>query len=124
MRSNRAAQLRIPPPSVVDAPEAEDYSQRMIRPVASGRVKPTTHRSTDRRGTFIERLSRQLEGERCSLVRAEFGREATRGVWILTLELPNQHVVTLRAPVAANADPLAPKVCDDIAARVIAHLSK
>jgi hypothetical protein len=73
---------------------------------------------------FLDRLSNLLRAREYTLVRAEFGREATRAVWMLTIQLPNQHVLTLRAPLEPSEEPFSPKVCEDIAKRVIAHLAK
>lgn len=88
---------------------------------ASASVAPA---ASDARATFLERLSQRLREKSYSLVSGEFGREAKLGVWVLTVRLANQHVQTVRAPVAPKDDPFAPEVCDDIARRVIAFLSK
>ncbi len=78
----------------------------------------------DQRAGFVDRLSNRLRARGIELVGAEFGREAAQGVWMLTLQLPNSHILTVRAPLekADADDPFAPAVSDSIAARVLRHL--
>lgn len=128
MRSDRAPQHRLLSPSEpsVDGALAQAYSRNMKRSVV-GSARRASRPPVDARAAFLARLSRRLSDSSYALLRCELGREsagAKRGVWMLTLELPNQNVLTLRAPLAADQDPFAADVCDDIAGRVIAHLSK
>jgi hypothetical protein len=76
--------------------------------------------SADLRTAFLARLEERLAQKGISLLASELGREEDLPVWLLTLELPNKHVLSVRARVAEGA-PLSLEVAEDIAARVIKH---
>jgi hypothetical protein len=69
----------------------------------------------------VQRLRDQLTARGVALVAAELGRTGEQGLWVLTLQLPNQHVITVHAPVEPSFDPLALEVADHIALRVLQH---
>lgn len=103
----------------------------MSRKTAAASASPISTRpistrppTSDLRAAFLDRLGNRLRARSFGLVTGEFGRERANAVWMLTVQLPNQHVLTLRAPVESGADPFAPEVCDGIAKRVIAFLAK
>jgi hypothetical protein len=79
--------------------------------------------SADRRAIFTQRLREQLQLRNIELLAANLGRDAQRAIWVLTLRLPNQHVLTLHAPVDPKHDPLAPELAFDVAARAIAFVT-
>jgi hypothetical protein len=74
--------------------------------------------SSDRRSSFIGRLRQRLSVRGISLITADFGRVDQVPTWILTLQLPNQHVATLHAPVEHGADAFSNETCDQIVERV------
>jgi len=78
--------------------------------------------SADRRTVFIQNLRTQLQRSKAELLAANLGRNALQAIWVLTLRLPNQHILTLRAPIDPKQDPLAPELASDIAARVTAFM--
>ena len=77
--------------------------------------------SADRRSTFIANLRERLRLRGIELISAELGRIVEKQAWVLTLQLPNQHVTTVHAPVDPPRDPLADDVCEEIATRVVQH---
>lgn len=90
--------------------------------IRTSSVRPTAF---DRRAGFLDLLSNRLRARSLALVSAEFGRQANHPLWMLTLELPNQHVITVQAQLDDNVeDPFAPAVCEDVARRLIKHFAK
>ena len=75
--------------------------------------------NVDRRAAFLRRLEDTLGTKGVSLLASELGREAAQAVWLLTVQLPNQAVLSVRAAVLAGQDPLDPELGADIALRVI-----
>lgn len=85
-------------------------------------VAATMSRPVDPQSSFSARLRERLAARSVGLVAATFGRLNGMPTWVLTLELPNQHVMAVHAPVEAGQDPFAREVSDDIAVRVFQHL--
>jgi hypothetical protein len=77
---------------------------------------------TDPRNTFVMRLRDRLATRGVGLVAAELGRHNGEPTWVLTLQLPNQHVVGVHAPVERGLDPFAIEESDAIAVRVFQRL--
>lgn len=73
------------------------------------------------RQRFLHQLSEVLGTREIAVLDAELGTERDRPLWLLTLQLPNQQVIAVRARVDNDVDPVAVETCEDIAARVIRH---
>lgn len=76
----------------------------------------------DRRPAFIQRMSERLATRGVTLLASELGRDAERPIWVLTLQLPNHHVLAVHAPVEPPGDPLSLEMCDAICLRVLQHV--
>lgn len=72
------------------------------------------------RSTFVRRLQIQLaaHGSPVRVLSAELGRDASKTIWVLAVQLQNGHVLTLHALVMPDADPTSDATCADIAVRL------
>lgn len=73
------------------------------------------------REMFERRLRERLAGRGVELAAANLARGPGAPVWILTLRLP-AGLMTVQAPLPADADPLALPLADEVASRVAAYL--
>lgn len=76
----------------------------------------------ERRAASFARIRDRLQSAGLRLLAAEVARSADAAVWVLTLELPDQRVRTLQAPLRSGEDPDAAPVCDSVADRVIDYV--
>lgn len=76
--------------------------------------------TADPRATFVYRVRLRLkaQGAPVQLMSAELGVAAGQTIWILGVQMPNQHVMTLHAPMVPGTDPTSDATCDDIATRL------
>lgn len=72
----------------------------------------------DRRAAFSDNLRAQLQLSGIELIAATLGRKDDTPIWVLSLQLPNQHVTTIHAQVHEGEDPLSAVTCGAIAERV------
>jgi len=120
---NRALEdgpLRIRPITLQTRPQppAEDHVTNFYPTLALG--------TAERRMAFAHRLRARLAPSGVSLVGWTRGRESgaagARSVWILTVILPNQHVLTMHAPLPDCQDVFASEVVQSVGDRVLRYL--
>jgi hypothetical protein len=75
--------------------------------------------STDRRGAFLTRLRASLAPSGVELLAADVAQGTAAPMWVLTLRLPNHHVLTLHAELHAGQELLSVQTADDIAGRLL-----
>ena len=80
--------------------------------------------STDRRTAFVQRLRERLVLHEFTLIAADLGRTGTLALWVLTLQLPNQRVITVHAPLEHAIDPVGLGAVDPIVLRILKHFDK
>lgn len=76
-----------------------------------------------RRVASAASLGDKLRRSGVALITAELGRTPAGAAWVLTLETPDQHVVTVNASLSSEQDPHSTETADDVAARVMQYLS-
>lgn len=78
--------------------------------------------SSDRHAQFVGTLNTALMRRGIILRSANLGRDVTRPIWALTLRLPNQHIVSVHAPIDPPGDPLNTAFCEGMADQVMIWL--
>jgi hypothetical protein len=76
-----------------------------------------------RRVASAASLGDKLRRSGVTLITAELGRTPTGPAWVLTVETPDQHVVTVNAALSSDQDPHSTVTAEDVAARVMHYLS-
>ena len=78
--------------------------------------------SAEKRKAFAGRVHKFLILSDVKLISSELGRDASRAIWILTVLLPNQRILTLHAPVRSPYDPYAPQTVMSVVFRALRYL--
>lgn len=78
--------------------------------------------SASQRNASKERLRARLAEGDVALLEADVGRQGDHSVWVLTVEVPNQGVLTVQAALLPGQDPHTYSTCDEVAKRVLQHL--
>jgi hypothetical protein len=78
--------------------------------------------TAERSAAFSRSLSEYLAQRGIRLLASNLGRSGQGPVWVLTLQLPNDHVLTLNATVPGGMDAMASATSANIAARVVEHI--
>lgn len=73
------------------------------------------------REVFEQRLRERLSNFGVMLAAAHLARGPAAPVWVMTLRLP-AGLMTVQAPLSADADPVALPLADEVASRVAAYL--
>jgi hypothetical protein len=81
-----------------------------------------SNNGTEQRAAFARNLSTRLEARGIRLLASELARASTGVIWVLTLQLASQHVMTLHAPVNGQTDPFSMAASADIAERVAHYI--
>lgn len=74
-----------------------------------------------KRAKFATHLRDCLSPHGVMVLGANFGRDGASPTWVLTLQRPNEHVLTLNAHVDA-LDPFAMETAAEVASRVVRYL--
>lgn len=78
--------------------------------------------SSDRRALFTALAREHLAKSHVTLLGAELGRNAGAALWIMTVRLPTEHVLTIQVPVNASHDPLSLETAGGVTSRVLNYL--
>ena len=80
--------------------------------------------SSQRRQASSTLLAEKLKRAGIGLVTAELGRTPSGHAWVLTIEAPDQRVVTVTAPLRSDQDPHSADTSDEIVNRVLRYLER
>lgn len=78
----------------------------------------------ERRVASAASLKDRLRRVGVELIAAELGRTSTGPAWVLTVQTPDQHVVTVNAGLSSDQDPHSVSTSDDVAKRVLQYLDE
>ena len=78
--------------------------------------------SPQRRQASSNSLAEKLKRAGVGLVTAELGRTPSGAAWVLTLEAPDQRVLTVSAALQPDQDPHSSETSSEVVARVLRYL--
>lgn len=78
--------------------------------------------SPQKRQASSNQLADKLKRVGIKLVTAELGRTPNGAAWVLTMEAPDQRVVTVNASLRSDQDPHSADTSNDVVERVVRHL--